>query len=114
MKKKFALLNILLLFSVLFSMLFQSLHSYEHLAKEFSKKHCQHHYQIDKTEVSHQHNDFDDCFACEFTVSSYISPSVFSYDPPNKHVKKPYFYSLFSSQKTLVESSNLLRGPPTI
>ncbi|KAB1156132.1 hypothetical protein F6464_08000 [Flavobacterium luteum] len=77
MKKRFVIVNLMLIFVVLFSMLLQSLHSYEHLIKLLSEKECHHHYS-QKTEINHQHHPFDHCFVCEFTFGSYISTAFFS------------------------------------
>ncbi|MFC6875649.1 hypothetical protein ACFQZF_04465 [Flavobacterium myungsuense] len=77
MKKRFVIVNSVLMFVVLFSMLLQSLHSFEHLAKLFAEKECHHHYS-QKTEINHQHHPFDHCFVCEFTFGSYVSTALFS------------------------------------
>lgn len=77
MKKRFVIVNSVLMFVVLFSMLLQSLHSFEHLAKLFSEKECHHHYS-QKTEINHQHHPFDHCFVCEFTFGSYLETAFFA------------------------------------
>ena len=77
MKRKFVIVNLMLIVVVLFSMLLQSLHSFEHLVKLFSEKECHHHYS-QKTEINHQHHPFDHCFVCEFTYGSYVLTAFFS------------------------------------
>ena len=77
MKRRFVIVNLMLIVVVLFSMLLQSLHSFEHLAKLFSEKECHHHYS-QKTEINHQHHPFDHCFVCEFTFGSYLETAFFS------------------------------------
>jgi hypothetical protein len=77
MKKRFVIVNSILMFVVLFSMLLQSLHSYGHLVKLLSEKECHHHYS-QKTEINHQHHPFDHCFVCEFTYGSYVLTAFFS------------------------------------
>jgi hypothetical protein len=77
MKRKFVVVNLILIVVVLFAMLFQSVHSYEHLAKQLSEKKCSHK-NISNHEITHQHHNFDHCFVCEFTFGSYVSTAFFS------------------------------------
>jgi hypothetical protein len=73
MKKQFAIMSFVLMITVLSSILFQSWHSYEHLAKQFAQKWCNHEHHS-KSEITHQHHNFDHCSLCEFTFSSSIKP----------------------------------------
>lgn len=114
MKKKYAIINLLLMITVLVSMLFQSLHSYEHLAAHFSKEECHQKHDFSKSQITHQHNYFDKCFVCDFTLNQFnysesqsfsfiriiaVSERITHYTSRNT----PYFLgSLYS-----------LRGPPT-
>ena len=112
MKKKFAILNYFLLLAVLFSMLFQSFHSYEHLAKQLSQEICSHKYNSSK-EITHQHHNFDHCFVCDFTLSSFISADI-SHFELNK-INIPSGYSIFKSREiTQFFKGSLfaLRAPP--
>ena len=114
MKKKFVILNSFLMIAVLFSMLLQYVHSYEHLAKQLSEKECAHKY-ISSHEITHQHHDFDNCFICNFTVSTFISSSIPVFE--FKKIIFPIEYSLFNSRKiTQFFKGSLfaLRAPPTI
>ncbi len=77
MKNKFAIINFALMIVVLFSMLSQSFHNYEHLIEQLSKKKCHEKHIVSGTQISHEHNNLEHCFACEFTFSNYI-PLAFS------------------------------------
>jgi hypothetical protein len=113
MKKKFVILNFFLVFAVLFSMLFQYVHSYQHLRKQLSEKECAHKYSSSQ-EITHQHHNFDNCFVCNFTVSTFISSgiTVFGF----KKIKFPTGYSFFNSKEiTQFFKGSLfaLRAPPS-
>lgn len=112
MKKKLVIINLSLMAAVLFSILFQSLHSYEHLAKQFAEKQCHHHYHQGKTEFTHHHTEFDHCFVCEFTLSSFISPENYSYALNFSHKEIPYFFNITKASASFSGSSYFLRGPP--
>lgn len=73
MKRKFVIINALMGLVVLLAILFQSVHSFEHLAKQFSEKSCHHKSVNHKYELNHGHHNWEKCFACEFTFSSYFS-----------------------------------------
>lgn len=72
MKKRIVIVNAGLMIAVLFSILIQSWHSYTHLAKQISEKECLHEYKSSK-EITHQHEAFENCFVCTFTLSSFIA-----------------------------------------
>lgn len=78
MKNKFVIINFALSIVVLFSILFQSVHSYEHLAKQISEKKCLHKHNSN-TEITHQHDAFENCFVCGFTFSSFISQDIIAF-----------------------------------
>ena len=113
MKKKFALLNSFLALAVLFAMFFQSVHSYEHLAKQLSEKKCFHNYNSSH-EITHQHHNFDHCFVCDFTISTFISPDISNFE--FKKMTIPSGYSFFNSREiTQFFKGSLfaLRAPPS-
>lgn len=112
MKKKLIIVNLSLMTAVLFAILFQSFHSYEHLAKQFAEKQCHHHYNVTKTEFTHHHTEFDHCFVCEFTLSSFVAPDTFSFHTICVQREIPYF--LPSPEAVISFSGSLyaLRGPP--
>lgn len=75
MKKKFSIVNLVLMIAVLFSILGQSVHSYEHIVNQFSEKKCEHK-QVSAAEVTHEHHTYDSCYLCSFIVSSFVSSDV--------------------------------------
>lgn len=112
MKKKQSIINFSLMIAVLFSILFQSFHSYEHLAKQLSQELCHHKYNLHKTEFTHQHHNFDSCFVCDFTLSSFVSAETFLYTLQFAHTEIPHFFTANETPKRFSGSSYLLRGPP--
>ena len=113
MKKKFVILNSFLMFAVLFSMLFQYVHSYEHLAKQLSEKECAHKYNSSQ-EITHQHHNFDNCFVCNFTVSTFISSDTAHFEFKKATISSRY--SFFKSREiTQFFKGSLfaLRAPPS-
>ena len=114
MKKKFVIVNTFLAVAVLFSMLFQFVHSYEHLAKQLSEKEC-YHKHTSKHEITHQHHDFEHCFVCHFTISSFVTSDIHHFE---------FQKTIFSSGYSFFKSSEIiqffkgslfgLRAPPII
>ena len=114
MKKKFVIINALMSVVILFAIFFQSVHSYEHLVKKISEKKCLHKHVADK-EITHRHNDFDKCFVCEFSFSSYINADFKSFLFQNdfQFYKNPiYFFRTSNSYFSGICYS--LRGPPAV
>ncbi len=113
MKKKFALLNSFLALAVLFAMLFQSVHSYEHLAKQLSEKKCSHK-NISSHEITHQHQNFDHCFVCDFTISTFISPDISNFEFKKMTIPSGYsFFNLREITQFFKGSLFALRAPPS-
>ncbi|HSD14400.1 MAG TPA: hypothetical protein VLB74_07105 [Flavobacterium sp.] len=112
MNKKLQHFSLSLLIALLFAILFQSAHSYEHLAKQFTEEHCDHKYDHSKTEFSHSHHEFDDCFTCDFSFSNYIPVEFFSFALVKTSETKSQSFSI--TEKPVVFSGNFipLRGPP--
>lgn len=100
------------MFAVLFAMLFQYVHSYEHLAKQLSEKKCFHKY-ISSQEITHQHHKFDNCFVCNFTLSSFISADISNFESKKTNIPSGFF--IFKSREiTQFFKGSLfaLRAPP--
>ncbi len=112
-KKKLILINFTLMIVVLFSILFQSIHSYEHFSKELSQEICHHKYHLHKTEFSHQHNNFEHCFVCHFSVSSFVASDIHHYEFQKVSFSTGYFF-FKSRQITQFFKGSLfaLRAPP--
>jgi hypothetical protein len=112
MKKNKLIVSLSLAIAVLISILFQSFHTYEHLEKQLSQKKCHHKYNVTNKEITHQHQNFDHCYVCDFTFGSYISPKDFSYQLFSTHKEIPYFTN---AEETVLSFSGSLyshRGPP--
>ena len=92
----------------------QAFHAGHHLEELFDNKQCNHKYEKFKTEISHAHNDFENCFACEFTFSIYFNNSYSHFNLLK--VEIAHFYSFFYS-KEIIQSFRgslfALRAPPT-
>ena len=114
MKKKFFLVNAFMALVVLFAILFQSFDAMSHLEKQFSEKHCHHKYNHSQTEINHAHEGFDQCFACEFAFSSFISPAKISFISKDRNVISisSVFYSKEITQ-FFRGSLFALRAPPS-
>ncbi len=99
MKKRFVIVNVILIVAVLFSMLFQSVHSYEHFEKQLSEKKCHHKPNL-SSEITHQHHGFEHCFVCEFTFSNFttLKTNSFEFKNWNAHFSYSFFYSKQISQ----------------
>jgi hypothetical protein len=99
---------------VLLAILFQSFDAMSHLEKQFSEKHCYHNYHHHKTEITHAHEGFDHCFTCEFTFSSFISPSKLTFTSQKVEVVTKYsaYYSKGITQ-FFRGSLFALRAPPS-
>ncbi len=114
MKKRHQIINSLMSVVILFAILFQSLHSYEHLVKEISEKKCEHKHISDQ-QITHQHQDFDKCFVCEFAFSSYISNKIQSFSISNdSFFHKIDSFSFKDSISFFKGISYSLRGPPIV
>ena len=115
MKKKYVLINLLLMITVLLSMLFQSLHSYEHLAEHLSNEKCHQKHDFSKPQITHQHNYSDTCFACDFTLSDFDYSGLQSFSFP-KVVAIPEQVTVYTSKTNtyFVGSLYNLRGPPSV
>ncbi|GEP49748.1 hypothetical protein FNO01nite_04200 [Flavobacterium noncentrifugens] len=112
MKKKFSIFNFSLIAAVLFAILFQSLHSVEHFTHEQAERKCYHSHETGSEQITHQHHNFDHCFACDFTFSNFVTPEIFSFDFVAQHRAIPYFLTVSETLIAFSGSSVLLRGPP--
>ena len=113
MKKKYVIINTFLALAVLFAMLFQSVHSFEHVAKQISEKKC-HHSHTSKQEITHQHQNLEHCFVCDFTISSFVTLDIHHFE--FKKIIFPSGYSFFKTKEiTQFFKGSLfsLRAPPS-
>jgi hypothetical protein len=109
MKKKIALLNVCLTFSVLFAILFQSLHSYEHFLNYDGIV-----VQLDSQNQDVHVNDHNhqECFVCEFTFSSFIASenTSFQFKQTFEAIRYSFFYN--ETPSFFLGNHPPLRGPP--
>ena len=113
MKKRIVILNSFLVLAVLFAMLFQSVHSFEHFKEELADKKCVHK-STSKEQITHQHHDFDHCFVCNFTLSSFVASDISCFEFQKTTI--PSGYSFFKSREiTQFFKGSLfaLRAPPS-
>jgi len=100
------------MFTVLFSILFQYVHSYEHLAIQLSEKKCYHKYNSTK-EITHQHHNYDRCFVCDFTLSSFISAAISHFEFKKINIPSGYSFSQSGEITQFFKGSLFaLRAPP--
>jgi hypothetical protein len=111
MKRKQLILNLSLVVAVLFSIVFQSIDSISHIQEEFSKRECHHTYNS-KSELTHQHHNFDHCTVCQFGFSSFITPIKYSYTFYVGDYKIPYLSANTESVYSFSGSLYSHRGPP--
>ncbi|RZK00279.1 MAG: hypothetical protein EOO46_21180 [Flavobacterium sp.] len=111
MKKKYAIVNLVLMIAVLFAILFQSVHSYEHILEQKTS-----YSQNDtlKTDVHVNDHHHGKCFVCEFTFSSFIESNTVTI--ASKLVTQVEAYTIFYTETPSVFSGNSTsqRGPPQI
>jgi hypothetical protein len=110
MIKKFALINLSLMFSVLFAILFQSLHSYEHFLGEAITVHKVDSKKLDLNQNDHNH---EKCFICEFTFSSFLASEKPSFTFIPEFVNVPYHFPITVNPTVFSGSIFQLRGPPS-
>jgi hypothetical protein len=112
MKKRHGVIKLLLTASLLFASLFPSLHATGHLRHELERGKCRHVYGATKTEITHAHESFDNCFVCHFSFSSYIPTEHFTFKPSAEAFAIPYGLSKQTAFISFLGNAGFLRGPP--
>lgn len=89
------------------------IHEYEHIVEQSSTKHCYHQYSKNKTQISHSHNEYDDCDLCLHFTSFFTS--IFSF---NLKAEIPFISQLITilDSEIVSQFQNFnfsLRGPPS-
>jgi hypothetical protein len=110
MKKKFAIINLGLMFVILLLTVFQSIHTYQHLAADFlaENHNCKH------QDHSHFHAGEEECIICDFTLGFYVAPATFHLSIYNPLLELPYQFNTPSAPKSFVGSMYAHRGPPSL
>jgi len=108
MKKKFGILNFILMLSVLFAVSYQSLHTFSHHKhKEINSISSEKTFTQNLLEKEH-------CPVCDFKFASFLSPEVFSFTFFPPHFEIPYQFSVKENFNSFCGSLFSQRGPPTL
>ena len=98
---------------MLFALLFQSFHATEHLVEQLSQPHCDHHYNIGKTEIGHAHSNHETCFTCEFTFHGFTPAIPFFLEKPSGNSSYSIVIASAVAAPTAFGGAMFsLRGPP--
>ena len=108
MKKKFALLNFILMLSVLFAVSYQSLHTFSHHKHEETKS-----ISLEKT-FTKTFSEKEHCPVCDFKFASFLSTEVFSFSFFPPYFEIPYQLSNTENFNSFCGSLFSSRGPPTL
>jgi hypothetical protein len=106
MKKKFGILNFILMLSVLFAVSYQSLHTFSHHKHEERKS-----ISLEK-EFIKNFSEKENCPVCDFKFASFLSPEVFSFTFFPPHFEIPYQFSVKENFNSFCGSLFSQRGPP--
>ena len=100
--------------AVLFSVLIQSWHSYTHFAEQISEKECLHEHHS-KTELTHPHEAFENCFVCSFAFSSFIAQDAISFEIKKTALDLATPFSISRALPSFFKGALFsLRAPPTV
>lgn len=108
MKKKIALLNIVLMLSVLFAVSYQSMHVFLH------HNHNAETVSSSKKAFTKNLSEKEDCLTCEFKFASFLSPEVFTFTFFPPHFEIPYQFSVKENFNPFCGSLFSQRGPPVL
>lgn len=114
MKKRNSILSFSFGLLVVFALLLQSVHSIHHLEETFVEKKCRHDTSKSNAQITHSHHNLDHCFVCEFTFSTAVKSSFFTFE--FKKLVVATSYSFFHSREItnyFKGSLFALRAPPT-
>ena len=108
MKKKFALLNFILMLSVLFAVSYQSLHTFSHHKHEETRS-----VSSEKT-FTKNFSEKENCPTCDFKFASFLSPEVFTFTFFQPHFEIPYLFAKKENFNSFCGSLFSTRGPPIL
>jgi hypothetical protein len=113
MAKKYSITGFFLGLIVLVALLLQAFHSEHHLEELLSKEHCKHKYDTHKTEFSHAHYNFEDCFVCKFTFSNATYNTIYFLKVYKKAaISQKLFFNYTPNTHYFLGNVLALRGPP--
>ncbi|WP_252775344.1 hypothetical protein [Flavobacterium sp. NRK F10] len=110
MKKKLAILNMILMLSVLFAVSYQSLHAFSHHNEVVS--HCSEHSDSTHTKFKKVISEKENCPVCDFKFTSFLSPEIFTYTVFSTFKISPYSFSIKEATSFFCGSLFTHRGPP--
>lgn len=114
-KKKYYIFNCLLSVIILFVILLQSVHSLEHFFQKSNHKICLHEANQNKSNITHAHIEFEDCFVCQFAFNTYEFTPNFDLNFNKKYsINRCNFF--YSKEISIPFKGSLfsLRGPPSV
>jgi hypothetical protein len=111
-KKKLAILNIILMLSVLFAVSYQSLHAFSHHHEVVS--HCAEHNDSTQSKFKKVISEKEDCLVCDFKFTSFLSPEIFTYTLFSPFKISPYSFSIKEATGFFCGSLFAHRGPPVL
>lgn len=91
----------------------QGLHSWHHLEHFFHEKNCHHSFKTAKHQITHQHEKFEKCTVCHFSLDSFVNQvSFYSFSTFFEHgFKNPISFVNKTVSQCLL-GKKLLRAPP--
>ena len=108
MKKKFAIINFILMLSVVFTVSYQSLHTFSHHKHEETKS-----ISSEKT-FTKNFSEKEHCPVCDFKFASFLSPEIFTFTFFPPHFEIPYQFSVKENFNSFCGCLFSPRGPPFI
>jgi hypothetical protein len=118
MKKKFALVNLILMLVVLFTSSYQSFHIVQHNHhQENAPKFFSGFHQYEQNNDFHLHlaSEADaDCEVCTFTFDFFVAPPTFFFPVLPSQATIPYQYPFQVDPQSFVGSLFSHRGPPAL
>lgn len=112
-KMKTKIFNSFLLLIMIAYFAVQGLHSWHHLNHFFHEKSCHHSFKTAKHQITHQHEKFENCNVCHFSLDSFINQN--SFGVLNKIEKTNFKKLFFFAQNRNFQyffGTKSLRAPP--
>jgi len=111
-KKKLAILNVILMLSVLFAVSYQSLHAFSHHNEMISNS--SEHRDSPHSKFKKVISEKEDCPICDFKFTSFLSPEIFTYTLFSPFKISPYSFSIKEATSFFCGSLFAHRGPPVL
>lgn len=111
MKKKFAMLNFILMLAVIFAVSYQSLHTIFQHKHDFSLS-C-HVEENNKNNFDKTISEKEDCTVCEFKFTTFLKTEIFTYKLYSPFKESEYSFSIKEALTFFCGSLFSHRGPPS-